>query len=118
MAGELVHLVLYPRFTALTGALGAEFKTTALDVTDYVTATVNVWRGAVVGGSNCPFTFEESTDQLNWTECSGTTASTDPGEHTEIQVVAHLKKRWFRLKVEPSGGVTCWALGALERRER
>lgn len=53
-----------------------------------------------------------------WTTCTGG-AATDPGTNTEAQVVATLKKRWFRVKVtlggtDPIG--TCWAVGFLEER--
>jgi hypothetical protein len=118
MPGSQVPLVLFPRYTGLSGA--TKFKTAALDVNDYGNAAVSVWRGKLLAGSTgFSSTCEESTDQVNWTVCGGTTAGFDPGEETEGQVVAHLRKRWFRLVLELGGtnpGVTCWAVGALERR--
>jgi len=45
--------------------------------------------------------------------------SITPGEDAEAQVVAHLQKRWFRIVVALAGtnpGVSCWAVGGLERR--
>jgi len=118
MPGAQVPLVLFPRYTGLSGA--TKFKTAALDVNDYANAAVNLWRGKFLTGTTFfRSTFEESTDQINWTVCGGTTASFDPGEDAEAQVVAHLQKRWFRLVLELTGtspGVTCWAVGALERR--
>lgn len=116
MPGAQVPLVLFPRYTGLSGA--TKFKTAALDVNDYANAAVNIWRGKLLTGTFFGFTFEESTDQINWTVCGGTTAI-DPGENTEAQVVAHLQKRWFRLVIDLTGtnpGGTCWAVGALERR--
>lgn len=118
MPGANVPLVLLPRFTCLAGA--TTFRTVPLDVNDYANATVNLWRGALAGTTpTLGVTFEESTDQNTWTTCGGTVLDLDPGEDEEVQVVAHLQKRWFRLVVELDGtdpGVTCWAVGALERR--
>ncbi|HLE97906.1 MAG TPA: hypothetical protein VI997_11090 [Candidatus Thermoplasmatota archaeon] len=115
MPAANVPLVLLPRFTGLAGATA--FATVALDVNDYVNAVVNLWRGKAIGMFQA--TFQESTDQIEWTTCGGTTAGFDPGEDTEAQVVAHLQKRWFRIVVSLAGtnpGVSCWAVGGLERR--
>ncbi len=116
MPGAQVPLVLFPRYTGLSGA--ASFKTAALDVNDYASATVSIWRGKLLTGSFFGATCLESTDQINWTLCGGTTGI-DPGENTEALIVAHLQKRWFCLSIALAGtnpGVTCWAVGALERR--
>jgi hypothetical protein len=116
MPGANVPLVLLPRYTGLAGE--TTFRTVPLDVNDYVNAVVNIWRGKAIGGTPT-WTFEESTDQITWTPCGGTTEDYSLAEDTEVQVVAHLQKRWFRLVVELAGtdpAVTCWAVGALERR--
>jgi hypothetical protein len=120
MAGELVPLVLLPRYTTLVGA--QEFVTVGMDVTDYANAIVNVWRGPLTG-TNTPavlFYFQESTDQVNWTICAGTSGSGQtPGSGQEAQYTATLTKRWFRLRAVLSGtdpAVTCWAVGFLEDR--
>ena len=119
MAGELTPLVLLPRYTSYAGA--TTFTTIGMEVTDYSKALVNVWRGPLLGtAATIAFTFEESTDQTNWTTCNGITPPLDPGADTEAQYQPELNKRWFRIKVtlggtDPSG--TCWAIGFLERRE-
>ncbi|MGQ0614158.1 MAG: hypothetical protein ACT4PV_10520 [Planctomycetaceae bacterium] len=119
MAGELVPLVLLPRFSTFVGA--GDFVTIGMEVSDYTAASVNTWRGAMLGSSpTFGITFEESTDQGTWTTCSGTTASADPGAGLEAQYVPTLKKRWFRVKVTLGGtnpAATCWAIGYLEMRE-
>ena len=61
MAGELVPLVLIPRYTTYSGA--HTFTTIAMDVTDYQSAIVNVWRGALNGGGTYAISFEESTSR-------------------------------------------------------
>ena len=116
MPGALVPLVLFPRYTALAGA--TEFKTAPLDVNDYANAIVNIWRGKMMGATGTlRSTCEESTDQVSWTVCGGTTADLVHAEDTEVQVVAHLQKRWFRLVLEvTANSVACWAVGSLERR--
>lgn len=115
--GELVPLVLVPRFSTYAGA--TEFVTIAMDVTQYQNAIVNAWR-AVLLGTSPTFLMElqESSDQVNWTTCTGGTGF-DPGQTTEVQKNAELNKRWFRIKVILTGtGVvaTCWAVGFLEQR--
>jgi len=125
MAGELTPLVLLPRYTtyvgASTGTVGKEYVTIAMDVTEFQTAIVNSWRGKMLGTSpTFGLTFQESSDQVNWTPCAGTNVSAyDPGEELEGQSTATLTKQWFRVKVvlggtSPAG--TCWAAGFLERR--
>ena len=116
MSGELVPLVLIPRFSTYTGA--HSFYTIAMDVTEYAKAIVNVWRGDLAGAGTFLISFEESTDQQNWTVCTGGTAA-DPGADTEAQYTATITKRWFRAKVAVTGTdpfVTCWAVGFLEMR--
>ena len=124
MAGELVPLVMIPRFT--TYAATGTYSTIAMDVTEYQNAILNVWRGTAVGGGGSPYAikFEESTDQVSWSVCSVTPSggpNYDPGADSEAQYVAALKKRWFRVSVilGASGPVVMsWAVGFLEQRER
>jgi hypothetical protein len=120
MAGELVPLVMLPRYSSYIGA--GDFYTIGMEVSDYTSAIVNTWRGAMLGSSpTFGITFQESTDQVNWTTCGGTTAASDPGASTEAQYTATLTKRWFRVKVTLGGtnpAVSCWAIGFLEMRER
>ena len=118
MAGELVPLVLVPRYTTLVGA--GTFTTIGMEVPDYSTAIVNVWRGTIIGTSGTfDAKFEESTDQINWTTCTNGTGG-DPGANTEAQYTPSLNKRWFRIKITTTGtdvAVTLWAIGFLEMRE-
>ncbi len=117
MAGELVPLVLIPRYTTYSGA--HTFTTIAMDVTDYQSAIVNVWRGTLTGAGTFGISFQESTDQVNWTDCTGGT-SADPGADSEAQYTATITKRWFRALVVLTGTdpvvVTVWAVGFLELR--
>ena len=128
MAGELVPLVLLPRYTTYAGQAVTPpdyyFTTIAMDVTQFSAAILNMWRGEIVGGTTPSFTvwYEESTDQDNWTVCSGSPGAGsggDPGTNTEVQYSLALKKRWFRVKIELGGAdnvVSCWAVGFLEER--
>ena len=121
MAGRLVPLVLIPRFSCYSGPYS--FKTIAMDVTDYKSAIVNVWRGAVTGSAAThPWTmaFEESTDQDNWSTCTGGPAADKPDATVESQYTLSLTKRWFRVNVTLDGSapiITCWAVGFHEERE-
>jgi hypothetical protein len=117
MAGELTPLVLIPRYSTYVGA--HTFTSIALDVTAYSKAYVSVWRGTLTGTTpTFAVSFEESTDQDNWTTCTSG-AGGDPGADTEAQYTPDLKKRYFRIKVVLGGtnpAVSCWAMGSLERR--
>ncbi len=120
MAGELVPLILMPRYSTFAGA--GDYTTIAMDVTEYENAIVNIWRGKLLGtGTLFQMSFEESTDQFGWTSCTvtGGTHPVDPGESQETQRTAALKKRWFRTKLTLVGSnvvVSCWAVGSLEQR--
>ena len=106
MAGELVPLVLLPRYTTYAGA--DTFTSIGMDVTPYSKAIVNVWRGNLIGTSGTVgVTLQESTDQTNWTTCTGTSPDFDPGADTEDQYEA----------TGTNVAVTCWAIGFLEMRE-
>jgi hypothetical protein len=119
MPGILTPLVLVPRYTTLSGTF--EFSTIALDVTAYQNAIVNLFRTALLGtGGAVKFNLEESTDQVIWTVCSGTTADFDITPDTETQDVAALTKRWFRLTIQlPNANnvSTFYVVGFLEERE-
>ena len=118
MAGELVPLVMMPRYSSLIGA--NTFTTIGMEVTDYSKAILNVWRSTMIGTSGTfAVSFEESTDQSNWTTCTNGSAA-DPGADTEAQYSPLLTKRWFRVKIVTAGtdvAVSCWAIGFLEMRE-
>jgi hypothetical protein len=117
MAGELVPLVLIPRYTTYAGP--STFTTVAMDVTQYQSAIVNVWRGNLLGTSpTYNISFEESTDQVTWATCTNGSGG-DPGADTEAQYTPTLTKRWFRAKLVLGGTdpvVTTWAIGFLELR--
>lgn len=126
MAGDRVPLVMIPRFTTYAGRATPTqcFSTIGMDVSDYLGATLNAWRGHVVGSESPGFRiwFEESTDQDAWTPCQGAPGGTvgdDPGENGESQFVLVLRKRWFRVRVQLGGRdnvCTCWAVGFLVTR--
>jgi hypothetical protein len=119
MAGELVPLVLIPRYSCYSGA--DSYVTIGMDVTPYQNAIVNVWRNAVIGTAGDPdFNLEESSDQVTWSTCAGTTADFTPSAGTETQYTAQLKKRWFRIRIDLANAdnvMTCYAVGFLEERE-
>jgi hypothetical protein len=125
MAGELVPLVLIPRYTTLAGGT-PDFTTIGMDVTEYESAIVNFWCGDLIASAgSTSLTFEESTDQNTWSNCAmttGTNPDTSVTANSETQYVATLSKRWFRIKIElpsnaPQDAVqTFWAVGFLQER--
>jgi hypothetical protein len=122
MAGELVPLVMFPRFSCFSGTgASPDFYTMPVDVTPYESVILSVWRSYLVGTiPTYALTFQESMDQVSWSTVTGVSAGVDPGDVTEVQYTGTLKKRWFRLKLVLGGTgpvVTTWAVGFLERRQ-
>ena len=119
MAGVQTPVVMIPRYSCYSGA--EDFMTIAMDVTSYVTATLNAWRAPLVGTTpTFAVDFEESTDQVTWTACAVSGPGSDPGESTEVQYGVTLAKRWFRVNVTLGGTdpvATCWCVGFFEERE-
>lgn len=120
MAGELVPLVMIPRFSTYCG--NDVFSTIAMDVTEYQAAILNVWRNTGVSTTTLTLQFQESTDGVVWSNCTTVPAAPHtPAAGTETQYEVTLKKRWFRMTAQPNSAssvVTCWAVGFLEQRER
>lgn len=117
MAGTLVPLVLFPRYSTLSGP--TTFQTVAMDVTDYEKAIVDLWRSAGANLGSFTPSFEESTDQITWTTCSGG-PFLDPGANAQSQFQPQLTKRWFRITIALAGTdcvVTLWCVGFLMMRE-
>ena len=123
MAGEFVPVVMLPRFATFAGT--GDFATIAMEVSEYQATVLSAWRGVPVAGSpTFGMYFEESIDQLYWSDCTVTASSgTGPGwdPTSETQYTIKLTKRWFRVRVNLNGApavVSCWAVGFLEARER
>src|SRR5262245_46006552 len=117
MAGNLVPLVLLPRYTTYAGA--STYTTIAMDVADYEKAIVSFWQGPNVTFISLNIDFQESTDQVTWTSCTGG-PYTAPGASSETQFQPSLTKRWFRISVALGGAnqiTTCWCVGFLMLRE-
>lgn len=118
MAGELVPVVLFSRYTTLAGP--TTFETLPLDVRAYSEAVLNLWRGPLNGPAPAvAFETLQSVDRVGWSQCPGPQL-VDPGSNTEAQYLWGLTKPWFRLRViglGPDFGVTFWAQGFLVKRE-
>ena len=116
MTRNVVPYVLASRVSSLVGA--GEYVTPPLDVSEFETSTWNLWRGALVGGSDVGFTFEESSGSGDWTTCPGADEDHDPGANSESRVSVHHHRRWFRLRVSlPDSGsmVSYWVAGHFNR---
>lgn len=117
MAGMQVPVVMFPRFTSLSGA--TTFVTVGMDVSDYEEAVLEFYRSSGAGLGTIAITYEESTDQNTWTTCAGG-AFADPGANLSTQHKPVLSKRWYRASVTLTGAnpvVTIWAVGFLVMRE-
>lgn len=123
MAGELVPLVMIPRFTTYVGA--SEYLTVPLVVSSYQSVKITVWRGKLVGapgtGASLNVIFQTSNDAEVWTDVSMSAITTaDASELVEFA----MKERWLRVRLvltEDTDSVvalTLWAVGFLEVREQ
>jgi hypothetical protein len=115
--GEMVPVVLVPRFTGLVGS--GSFTTTPIDLEPFARATITFWRGYQPGTDTLSFKmyFEDSHDAETWTAFNP--SGTDPGAATAAIAGYDLIRRWFRVRIEITGtntGATCWAVGLLESR--
>ena len=121
--GELVPLVMVPRYTTYIGA--STFATAPMDVSGFDKAVLSFWRGRLAGDAGSTFSavFEASHDAVAWTSLGSAITTTN----TSSIVSRDLIKRWLRLKITltavppGSGGsntvaITCWAVGSLEVR--
>ena len=117
MAGKLFPLVLLPRLTTLVGA--GSFETIGVDVSAFEGAIVHVKRGALRGMSpTILVAFEESDDQVVWTECDGGEEFA-PSEDTETLVDLDFAHRYLRAVVTLTGidvAVSMFAVGHLVSR--
>lgn len=113
MSGELVPLIMVPRFTGYLGA--GTYVTAPLGVDGYDTARLTLWRGPLIGTSpTVTLILEESQDAERWYALDQTTGG---GKSSDLDV--GLTRRWLRLRIVLSGtnaGFTCWATGTLQRR--
>jgi len=117
------RIILIPRYTTYAGA--SSFTTEPLDVSGYQSGDIRVFTGKIVGpapgNGAVSVAFQESSDQVNWANCSGSSAGNQTDD-MEVRYVPTLTKAWFRMKITLSTGdanepiVTCFATGFLERR--
>ena len=119
MKGEQEPVVLVPRYTSFLGS--GSFTTVPINLEPYSKVTISLWRGYMPGSGppTFKFYFEDSHDAETWTpfDPSGTDPGANPASPGSVSY--DLIRRWFRVRVELTGsntGVTCWAVGMLERR--
>lgn len=108
MQGQMVPVILLPRFTSFAG-LGV-YETAPLEVTEYDRMVVVLGRN-VVAIDAATVTFQDSHDGVEWFDLH-----TESGVGT---VDVTLTRRWFRLTIElenDASYVTYWCAGQLRRR--
>lgn len=122
MAGRNVPVVIFPRFTAFVGA--GTYWSEPIPVAAYDRLVVNMWNGALIGETGTTpemvAMFQESTDLVTFTGCTGSSTPVITVA-ADMQYSETLTKAWFRMGVALAGmapGVTVWARGFFELRER
>lgn len=126
MKGELIPLVMLPRYTSYLGE--GTYTTVPLEVTDFAGAALEFWRGPLAGkpqGATFAAYLEEAVepspdpaDPDGWKVLASTTAD----DATSLLKVA-FSRRYLRFRVvlvadltNGLAAITCWAAGSLERR--
>jgi hypothetical protein len=118
-------LILLPRPTTLIGA--DTFTTQPLDVSQFGSVQMQLWRGPIAGGGSPTilFYFEESLDAESWALGPATPVGYDPadadtgGDPTlaKPQLFSYaFQLRWFRVRIVLTGTapvVSCWCEGFL-----
>ena len=120
MPGKNVPAVLVPRFTLFVGA--GSYFTQPILVAPYSRLTLVFWHGPLIGTMtpSVAVSFKEANDDSSYQDCTGGPwgAPAAPGES---QFLADLSRTWLQFGVLLAGtdpGVTCWAQGFFELRER
>lgn len=125
MAGVDSMILLLPRPTTLVGA--TTFTTEPLDVSEFGSAQLQLWRGPIAGSGSPTilFYFEESLDAETWALGPSTPVGYDPADaatggdpsFAKPQLFAYaFQLRWFRLRIVVTGTapiVSCWCEGFL-----
>src|SRR5262245_58772260 len=117
--GESIPVVMIPRYSSYTGE--GSFTTAPLDVSGFAKTNLVFYRSGLLGsGAGSPAFhayFETSHDEITWFSEWDTTAV-----NTTSQLGVSFTRRWFRVRIDLVGdtqkvcGITCWAIGTLERR--
>ena len=116
MLQTTVPVVLLGRYSTFAGT--GTFTGLPVDVTEFDSIELNVWRGALPAGVSFAFKLEASLDGDNWSNL----IQGDPGTNTEVLYDQSLKAfPWIRTVVTLSTTGThpvasCYAVGLLIKR--
>ena len=119
MANKRDRVILYPRYTTFAGT--ETFTTQAMNVTAYLSGEITVWLGPTSGTVTITAHFQESSDGVAWSTCSGDANDTLTPTEERLFLPVFLKP-WMRLKLVQSDTAsgqpvsTLWAYGDLIKR--
>lgn len=126
MKGDLVPVVMIPRFTSYVGE--GTYTTVPMDVSGFKSATLEFWRGLLhgtVGQVSFNAHFEEAA-QPSPPSASDWVALISPisAPNTSSLLPLTFTRQFFRIRIELAtsddtnnlAAITCWAAGSLEKR--
>lgn len=121
MAGRNVPIVLIPRFSTYVGQTTCWSQ--PIPVSAYSGLTFDFWNATMNGApaAGVQIDVQQSNDNVSWETCQGGSPFIRSPGTGQAQLTAVLNKAWMRFGVTPLGtqpGITCWAQGFFELRER
>lgn len=123
MIGEIVPLVMIPRFTSYLGE--GTYTTVPLDVSDYEGATLEFWRGQLRSPGTGTFTayFEQASEPWADDTLWNVLATVTSANASSLETLTFSRFPYFRVRIVLEDatyhavGVTCWAAGFLRKRD-
>ena len=121
MIGEIVPVVMLPRFTSYLGE--GTYTTVPLDVSEYAGAAIEFWRGKLRSPATGTFAayFEEASEPWGSDGAWSTLDDFSTADASDL-VEVEFSKKYFRIRIVLTDstyhavGITCWAAGSLQRR--
>lgn len=124
MIGEIVPVVMIPRYTSFLGP--GTYTTVPMLVSDYKSVVLEFWCGYVQAqpsGALSTATFEEAFDaELPDGAWVTLATKTEVDQNTQSLLNLTFTRRYFRVRfvltADSNGlvGFTCWAAGSLQKR--
>jgi len=119
MKGELVPVVMIPRFTSYLGV--GTYTTVPLDISDFESITMEFWRGKLRSGTFTAY-LEQASEPWEDNSLWSALSTINTADTSSFEDLTFSKVPYFRIRIvlaDPTflaSGITCWAAGFLRKR--